>query len=315
MLLCLCVVYSLIAFVSASGTCTNQNTTVLNASTLADVKSAISCANSNTESTYTIHMQSDITLDEAWNSDSSSGIQIKDNATVTIKGSQGGGVATQIIGSGPSNHASAEYRLFEVRVGARLSLENIVLRNGFFDNGQDGKGGALLVEGGTIIMNNCTLSGNTANHVSSASHEWPPSHLCCLAQLRLWSMGHGSSNHSPALPMGSCFDEFCFPLFPPFFFGQGGALHARHGGSIIMDNCIVRENTAYGNVSPASLERPPFTFLRSQTVTVLDRKPRKRWVTDRATTSLSYPCVLIFMSFSSKHFVGWSNILRVFEYC
>jgi len=106
------------------------------------------------------------------------------------------------------------FRLLDVATGATLTLQGLTLNNGwaqgaqgaFQQNGGAGQGGAILVAGGAITLNNSTLSDNTAEGGTGGNT----------------TGGHGD--------IGG--------------FGQGGAIYVNGGGSATLMNSTLSGNTA-----------------------------------------------------------------------
>ncbi|GIW45064.1 MAG: hypothetical protein KatS3mg077_2346 [Candidatus Binatia bacterium] len=75
--------------------------------------------------------------------------------------------------------AAGEFRIFEVRSGATLTLQNVTVQNGCADgpiapDAHDRSGGGIL-NLGTLTVTNCTISANSANRKPAAA-SWNSRH-------------------------------------------------------------------------------------------------------------------------------------------
>ena len=128
-LLLACSWFHPLKIVSGSGTCSDASSTEVSVGNLNDLLNAIACANTNTESTYTLTLRASITLNTIWGSQGSqarSGLWIGPSAKVSIKGNPTEDGTSQIVRS----RTAEMFRLFYVSTGAHLSMENIDLRLG-----------------------------------------------------------------------------------------------------------------------------------------------------------------------------------------
>ena len=68
-----------------------------------------------------------------------------------------------------SGHPTPQHRIFNVKAGKTLTLQNLTLKNGKAQGtGDAGLGGAIFVKGATVNITNCTLTGNEARNYGGA---------------------------------------------------------------------------------------------------------------------------------------------------
>jgi len=128
------------------------------------------------------------------------------NDNLTILGN--GGRITRSTASG-----TPAFRLFDVAVGASLTLSNLTLANGqdaFCGEGKDAYGGGIY-SSGSLTLTNVTLSSNSAVGMNGA----------------VWDNGGGGW------------------YFSPGGFAYGGGLYVA-GGTATLTNCTISSNSAIG---------------------------------------------------------------------
>jgi hypothetical protein len=76
---------------------------------------------------------------------------------------QGGGVTIDGNDTDPEERVAAGHRIFNITgSGTDVSLDNLTLTRGSVDDADGGKGGAILLGGGSLTMTGCTVTNNTS---------------------------------------------------------------------------------------------------------------------------------------------------------
>ena len=95
-------------------------------------------------------------------SDAGNNGEIVINKNLTIK--RATGASSAVIDANKDTGSKPTHRIFKVKSGNTLTLENLTLKNGMAE-GSDGPGdgGAIYVHGASVKITGCTLTDNTAN--------------------------------------------------------------------------------------------------------------------------------------------------------
>lgn len=121
-----------------------------------------------------------------------------------------------------------QYRIFTIESGRTVSISGLTIANGSV---LDGQGGGIW-NGGTLAMNNCVLSGNTASRMPSPS---------------LGVFGGGIFNSGGALTLSNCTISGNIAEISGGFVSSvsvsGGGIYT-NGGSVTVSNSTISGNSA-----------------------------------------------------------------------
>ena len=83
------------------------------------------------------------------------------NRNITVKKADGASTAVLNANKDGVNHPSTKHRIFKVASGKTLTLQDLTLKGGKPDaSNENGYGGGILLQGGTLDMKNCDVKGN-----------------------------------------------------------------------------------------------------------------------------------------------------------
>ena len=81
------------------------------------------------------------------------------NKNITVK--KADGASTAVLNANGTAGSKPAHRIFKVASGKKLTLENLTLKGGKPDaSNENGYGGGILLQGGTLDMKNCDVKGN-----------------------------------------------------------------------------------------------------------------------------------------------------------
>ena len=203
-----------------------DNVTQVRVHEVGELKALITCANEDAGTAYAIDLlEANITLMSAWGtslkSQSESGLWIGPNTMVSINGIRSGGGTSQIVGS----QSGPKIRLIYVSRGARLSMENLVLRDG----GRRTEG-----EAAGFYVSNYLLPFLSRSVVFKGA--WLQS--CSRVEPLVQSSARTRCIYA-LIPNAHTFPRV-FRLAS--WLEQGGALYVHSSGSVDLKNCTLRGN-------------------------------------------------------------------------
>ena len=83
------------------------------------------------------------------------------NRNITVKKADGASTAVLNANKDGTDAPSTTHRIFKVTSGKTLTLQNLTLKGGKPDaSNENGNGGGILLQGGTLDMKNCDVKGN-----------------------------------------------------------------------------------------------------------------------------------------------------------
>ena len=109
-----------------AGVCADSAATNVTVSTEQELKNAVACANSNTDKTYKVRVDQDITFTDTWRGYSY--VRVENNARLEIEGVKAGGEPTELRGQG---QAFGTNMIVWAMLGTHVTLRNLRLRNGY----------------------------------------------------------------------------------------------------------------------------------------------------------------------------------------